>query len=188
MDGPCGISRYHITKHAHPIPILEAFELNRYINNMSKRAKKLKISLWCFFFERAKRNCDHLQAIVYLFKTSHDFQYASKELECLKNAMEDLSKLQGELAEFFCEDPKSFRIEECFKAFQQFINNFKKALIDNDKRKEQEKTAEQRRQQRETEQAKRRSGSFQGETSELFSSAKSLRVCPLFCSHLLDTC
>merc|ERR1719411_1675814 len=88
--------------------------------------------------------------------------YASKELECLKNAMEDLSKIQGELAEFFCEDPKSFRIEECFKAFQQFINNFKKALMDNDKRKEQEKTAEQRRQQRETEQAKRRSGSFQG--------------------------
>merc|ERR1719510_873212 len=92
--------------------------------------------------------------------------YASKELECLKNAMEDLSKLQGELAEFFCEDPKSFRIEECFKAFQQFINNFKKALIDNDKRKEQEKTAEQRRQQRETEQAKRRSGSFQGASKD----------------------
>lgn len=92
--------------------------------------------------------------------------YASKELECLKNAMEDLSKLQGELAEFFCEDPKSFRIEECFKAFQQFINNFKKALMDNDKRKEQEKTAEQRRQQRETEQAKRRSGSFQGASKD----------------------
>ena len=101
--------------------------------------------------------------ILFVLKCSHVFQYASKELECLKNAMEDLSKLQGELAEFFCEDPKSFRIEECFKAFQQFINNFKKALIDNDKRKEQEKTAEQRRQQRETEQAKRRSGSFQGE-------------------------
>ena len=91
------------------------------------------------------------------------FQYASKELECLKNAMEDLSKLQIDLAEFFCEDSKSFKIEECFKAFHLFINNFKKALVDNDKRKEQEKSAEQRRQQRETEQAKRRSGSFQGE-------------------------
>lgn len=91
------------------------------------------------------------------------FQYASKELECLKEAMEDLSKLQGDLAEFFCEDSKSFKMEECFKAFHQFINNFKKAMIDNDKRKEQEKSAEQRRQQRETEQAKRRSGSFQGE-------------------------
>merc|ERR1719232_1587293 len=72
--------------------------------------------------------------------------YASKELECLKNAMEDLSKLQVDLAEFFCEDSKSFKIEECLKAFHLFINNFKKALIDNDKRKEQERNAEQRRQ------------------------------------------
>merc|ERR1719232_997045 len=54
--------------------------------------------------------------------------YASKELECLKNAMEDLTKIQAELAEFFCEDPKSFRLEECYKAFLQFNNNFKKAV------------------------------------------------------------
>jgi len=39
--------------------------------------------------------------------------YASKELECLKNAMEDLNKLQVELSEFFCEDSKTFKIEEC---------------------------------------------------------------------------
>ena len=111
--------------------------------------------------------------------------------------MEDLSKLQGELAEFFCEDPKSFRIEECFKAFQQFINNFKKALIDNDKRKEQERSAEQRRQQRETEQAKRRSGSFQGERErerERERLKDKVRVVLLLsvlersCSHLLNTC
>merc|ERR1719410_966081 len=88
--------------------------------------------------------------------------YASKELDCLKNAMEDLTKLQGELSEFFCEDSKSFKLEECFKSFHQFINNFKKAVMDNDKRREQERCAEQRRQQRENEQAKRRSGSFQG--------------------------
>lgn len=90
------------------------------------------------------------------------FQYASKELECLKNAMEDLTKLQGDLSEFFCEDSKSFKLEECFKSFYQFINNFKKAVGDNDKRREQERNAELRRQQRESEQAKRRSGSFQG--------------------------
>ena len=93
------------------------------------------------------------------------FQYASKELECLKNAMEDLTKIQEELAEFFCEDPKSFKLEECYKAFLQFNNNFKKAVVDNEKRKEQERSAEQRRLQRETEQAKRRSGSFQGKFS-----------------------
>ena len=88
--------------------------------------------------------------------------YASKELECLKNAMEDLTKLQSDLSEFFCEDSKTFKLEECFKSFHQFIGNFKKAANDNDKRREQERNAEQRRQQRENDQAKRRSGSFQG--------------------------
>merc|ERR1719232_2206296 len=88
--------------------------------------------------------------------------YASKELECLKNAMEDLTRLQSDLSEFFCEDSKTFKLEECFKSFNQFIGNFKKAANDNDKRREQEKNAEQRRQQRESDQAKRRSGSFQG--------------------------
>ena len=81
--------------------------------------------------------------------------------------MEDLTKLQADLAEFFCEDSKTFKLEECFKSFYQFINNFKKAVGDNDKRREQERSAEQRRQQRENEQAKRRSGSFQGKMSAL---------------------
>ena len=64
------------------------------------------------------------------------------------------------MAEFFCEDSKTFRIEECFKAFHHFCSNFKTAVTDNEKRREQERMAEQRRVQRETDQAKRRSGSF----------------------------
>lgn len=92
--------------------------------------------------------------------------YASKEVECLQLAMQDLTKLEGELAEFFCEDGKSFRIEECFKAFHQFIGAFRKAIGDNEKRLEQERLAEQRRVQREAEQAKRRSGSFAGGQKE----------------------
>ena len=80
--------------------------------------------------------------------------------------MEDLTRLQVELSEFFCEDSKTFKIEECYKSFHQFINNFKKAVMDNDKRREQERSAELRRQQRESEQAKRRSGSFQGTSKD----------------------
>jgi len=86
--------------------------------------------------------------------------YASRELDSFKAAMEDLTKLQVDLAEFFCEDSKTFRIEECFKAFHHFCSNFKTAVTDNEKRREQERMAEQRRVQRETDQAKRRSGSF----------------------------
>ena len=56
------------------------------------------------------------------------------------------------MAEFFCEDPKTFRIEECFKAFHQFCSNFKTAVTENEKRREQERMAEQRRLQRENDQ------------------------------------
>jgi len=86
--------------------------------------------------------------------------YASRELDSFKAAMEALIKLQADLAEFFCEDSKTFRIEECFKAFHQFCSNFKTAVTENEKRREQERMAEQRRLQRECDQAKRRSGSF----------------------------
>ena len=55
-------------------------------------------------------------------------------MECLQQAMLDLTKLEGKLAEFFCADGKTFRIEECFKAFHQFIGAFKKAIGDNEKR------------------------------------------------------
>jgi len=87
--------------------------------------------------------------------------YSKTEIECLQGALKDLNSMQSDLAEFFCEE-KTFRIEECFKAFCQFNNNFKTAIQDNEKRREQERVAEQRRLQREQEQAKRRSGSYSG--------------------------
>merc|ERR1719412_3382460 len=86
--------------------------------------------------------------------------YASKELSCMKEAMDDLVKRQEVLSEFFCEDKVTFKIEECFRAFHQFNTAFKKAIEENEKRRDQEKVAELRRLQREAEQAKRRSGSF----------------------------
>lgn len=88
--------------------------------------------------------------------------YSRKELECLKDAMKDLNKMQTDLAEFFCEDANTFRIEECFRAFLKFNNSFKTAIQENEKRREQERQAEQRRVLREQEQAKRRSGSYSG--------------------------
>ena len=51
---------------------------------------------------------------------------AKEELEDLKVAMEDLQKSQTELAEYFCEDPTGFKIEECFKSLGSFCSKFKK--------------------------------------------------------------
>ena len=51
---------------------------------------------------------------------------ASQELDGLNAAMEELAKAQEELAEYFCEDAKTFKIEECFKSLGSFCAKFKK--------------------------------------------------------------
>jgi hypothetical protein len=55
-------------------------------------------------------------------------QGASKDLQMLKSAIADVEKMQEELAEFFCEDPASFKIDECFKSIWGFCAKFKKVL------------------------------------------------------------
>ena len=52
-------------------------------------------------------------------------QYASGRLEHLKEEVVSLEKLEAELAEFFCEDPAAFKIDECFKSLASFCSKFK---------------------------------------------------------------
>ena len=82
-------------------------------------------------------------------------QYAAKEVTCMKEGMDNLKKTQEELSEFFCEDNKTFHMEECYKSLGSFCTKFKQAVTENAKRKEQEALAEQRRAQREAEELKK---------------------------------
>ena len=75
----------------------------------------------------------------------------------MKEGMDNLKKSQTELAEFFCEDPNTFRMEDCFKSLGSFCAKFKQACAENSKRKEQEALAEQRRAQREAEEQLKKS-------------------------------
>lgn len=63
--------------------------------------------------------------------------------------MSQLESVRMQLAEFFCEDPLTFKIEECFKIFYQFCEKFKAAVRDNEKRRFLEEQANLRRKQRE---------------------------------------
>ena len=80
---------------------------------------------------------------------------SSTEVTAMKERMELLKNLQKELAEFFCEDAKSFKMEECFKSLAGFNSKFKQAVSENVKRRDQEILAEQRRAQRELEEQKK---------------------------------
>lgn len=50
-------------------------------------------------------------------------------------AMKEVESLRLQLAEFFCEDPATFQLEECFKIFQNFCSKFRAAVNENERRR-----------------------------------------------------
>lgn len=74
---------------------------------------------------------------------------AEQEMAQLKRDMEELENVRKSLADFFCEDTNTFKIEECFKVFHQFCQKFNQAVAENERRRMQEEQAMARRKQRE---------------------------------------
>lgn len=74
---------------------------------------------------------------------------AEQEANTLKEDLKELENVRKSLADFFCEDPASFKIEECFKIFYGFCVKFKQAIAENERRRIQEEQANARRKQRE---------------------------------------
>ena len=60
------------------------------------------------------------------------FQKAVEETVELKEDLKDMESLRLELADFFCEDVKTFKLEECFKILQTFCERFTKAKLVSD--------------------------------------------------------
>lgn len=54
---------------------------------------------------------------------------AKKEMYELNEDLKDMESLRLELADFFCEEDKSFKLEECFKILQTFCDRFSKAIL-----------------------------------------------------------
>lgn len=82
-------------------------------------------------------------------------QSAETELTVLKAGMTQVESLRLKLADFFCEDAATFKLEECFKIFQNFCDKFRQSIKENEKRVQQEQQATLRRKQREEQMAKR---------------------------------
>ncbi|KAG5307322.1 FHDC1 protein, partial [Acromyrmex insinuator] len=76
-------------------------------------------------------------------------QMAEREMAQLKRDMEELEGVRRSLAEFFCEDMNTFKIEECFRIFHQFYQKFNQAITENERRRIQEEQVLARRKQRE---------------------------------------
>ncbi|KAL3880416.1 hypothetical protein ACJMK2_032656 [Sinanodonta woodiana] len=86
-----------------------------------------------------------------------DFQFqmkdflktADSEVKELQEDLKDAESLRLELCDFFCEDPNTFKLEECFRILQTFCERFQKAIIENEQRRAYEKKVEARRVQKE---------------------------------------
>ncbi|XP_065209614.1 inverted formin-2 isoform X2 [Planococcus citri] len=74
---------------------------------------------------------------------------AEQEVSTLQHDLRELEMVRKTLADFFCEDPATFKIEECFKIFHVFCVKFKQAVAENERRRIQEEQASARRKQRE---------------------------------------
>lgn len=82
-------------------------------------------------------------------------QAAENKVQMLQRDMKDVESVRQRLAEFFCEDPNSFKLEECFKIFQTFCEKFKQAVHENERRRLQEEQATIRRKLREEQLARK---------------------------------
>uniref|UniRef100_A0A672YBF7 FH2 domain containing 1 n=1 Tax=Sphaeramia orbicularis TaxID=375764 RepID=A0A672YBF7_9TELE len=71
-------------------------------------------------------------------------QSSARTLQDLKRRRLDLRKEGNSLIDFFCEDKDTFKLDECFRIFQDFCIKFKKAVKDNMDR-EMKEAARQRR-------------------------------------------
>lgn len=81
---------------------------------------------------------------------------SEQEVHILERYMLDLEKMRIKLADFFVEEVKSFKLEECFKILQNFREKFRQAVVDNERRRIQEQQANFRRKQREDQLAMKR--------------------------------
>ena len=77
---------------------------------------------------------------------------AKRDLEEFDRDLEQMEETRESLALYFCEDPKSFKLEECLAVFKTFFLKFAKAVKENAERAAAEEKAEMRRRQREEQQ------------------------------------
>lgn len=119
-------------------------QINSEINVMEKRIQRIKTQV-------ALPNTD---ADIKVQMTQF-MQAAEIESFQLQTGLKELDAQRLQLAEFFCEDPSTFKLEECFKVFQVFCDRFKAAAAENDRRRVQEEQSTLRRKHREEQLARK---------------------------------
>jgi len=56
-------------------------------------------------------------------------QVAQRDMHDLNEDLKDVESLRLELADFFCEEENTFKLEDCFRTLQTFCDRFNKAKL-----------------------------------------------------------
>ncbi|XP_077984696.1 inverted formin-2-like [Glandiceps talaboti] len=104
------------------------------VTDLSKRLDKL--------YNQVKNAEDDIQEQMMSFLND-----ALKDIEQLNESLQEIEELTIELADFFCEDVKSFKLEEFFQTINTFTQAIKQCQEENELRKVQEKKAIEREKQ-----------------------------------------
>lgn len=120
-------------------------QLNNELNTLDNRIKKIKKNI----------DSPHTDADIKV-QMMEFLQISEREVVILQNYMKELDSLKVKLADFFVEDVNSFKLEECYKIFQNFRERFKQAVVENERRRIQDEQATIRRKQREDQLAAKR--------------------------------
>ncbi|VDM47752.1 unnamed protein product [Toxocara canis] len=75
---------------------------------------------------------------------SAHFEEAQEKMTELEKKLEQLGSLIAYLAFYFCEEEKTFKLEECFKILSTFVCRLHDALRDNEERRKRERRSELR--------------------------------------------
>lgn len=54
---------------------------------------------------------------------------AACQLADIEGSLRELDSLSHSVAEYFCEDPATFKLEECCSIFHSFCEKFEKAVL-----------------------------------------------------------
>lgn len=119
-------------------------QINNEINALDARIVKIKRQIEMPSTEQDVRN-----------QMTEFIQAAERDVSMLQRGMKEVEAIRLQLADFFCEDPATFKLEECFKVFHNFCEKFKLAVGENERRRIQEEQASIRRKLREEQLAKR---------------------------------
>ncbi|XP_065351487.1 uncharacterized protein LOC135946924 isoform X2 [Cloeon dipterum] len=102
-------------------------------------------------------------------------EYAEKAVVMLKELMCELDSVKKLLADYFCEEYSSFKLEECYKTLHTFCVKFKQAVADNARRQLQDEQAAARRKVREEQLAEKRRQLFSSQSGCALDSECSLQ-------------